>query len=123
MKRQVSYRWRLREIMAEHSMFSTTELVRPLADRGITLSASQVHCLVTGTPERLSLPVLAALCDIFDITAAKVIPTTASNVTRKAATAGSDPVVDLAVPPPPDRRTAGPPACLTWLHKPHTAHQ
>lgn len=97
MKRQVSYRWRLREIMAEHGMFSTTELVRPLADRGITLSASQVHRLVTGTPERLSLAVLAALCDIFDVTPAELIPTTASNVTRKAATAaGSEPVVDLA---------------------------
>lgn len=48
MKRQVSYRWRVREIMTEHGMFSTTELVRPLTDRGITLSASQVHRLVTG---------------------------------------------------------------------------
>lgn len=97
MKHQVGYRWRLREIMAEHGMFSTIELVRPLADRGITLSASPVHRLVTGTPERLSLPVLAALCDIFDITPAELIPTTASNVTRKAATAASsDPVLDLA---------------------------
>jgi hypothetical protein len=40
--------------------FKTTELIPPLADRGITLSASQVHRLVTGTPERLSLPVLSA---------------------------------------------------------------
>ena len=29
----------------------------------ITLSSSQVHRLVSHTPERLSLPVLAALCD------------------------------------------------------------
>ena len=35
---------------------------------GISLSASQVHRLVTGTPGRLSLPVLAALCDILDVT-------------------------------------------------------
>ena len=64
MKRQVSYQWRLREVMAARGMFTTTELVPLLAERGINLSASQVHRLVTGTPERLSLPVLAALCDI-----------------------------------------------------------
>lgn len=66
MKRQVDYMWRLREIMAAHGMFQTTEFVQPLRDRGIDLSASQVHRLVTGKPERLSLAVLAALCDIFN---------------------------------------------------------
>jgi hypothetical protein len=53
-KRQVSYRWRLREVMAEHGMFATTELVPLLAARGITLSPSQVHRLVTGTPQESS---------------------------------------------------------------------
>jgi Cro/C1-type HTH DNA-binding domain len=43
-------------------------LVPLLAKRGISLSASQVHRLVTGIPERLSLPVLAALCDILECT-------------------------------------------------------
>ncbi|MGW7605645.1 helix-turn-helix domain-containing protein, partial [Streptomyces antimycoticus] len=68
MKRQVSYQWRLRELMATAGMFTTSELAPPLAERGINLSLSQVHRLVTGTPERLSLPVLAALCDIFECT-------------------------------------------------------
>ena len=72
-KRQVSYRWRLREVMAEHAMFATTELVPLLTARGICLSPSQVHRLVTGTPERLSLPVLAALCDIFETDPAELI--------------------------------------------------
>ena len=58
-RRNVSYQWRLREVMAAHGMFATTDLVPPLNDRGIELSASQVHRLVTGHPERLSLPVLA----------------------------------------------------------------
>ena len=61
-RRQVSYQWRLRELMAERGLFTTVELVPLLAERGITLSPSQVHRLVTGTPERLSLAVLAALC-------------------------------------------------------------
>ena len=46
-----------------------------------TLSASQVHRLVTGTPERLSLAVLAALCDILEVTPAELIVTTADNAT------------------------------------------
>jgi DNA-binding Xre family transcriptional regulator len=84
-RRQVGYRWRLRELMAERGMFTTVELVPLLTERGITLSASQVHRLVTGTPERLSLAVLAALCDVFDVTPADLIATTAANVTARAA--------------------------------------
>lgn len=79
-KRQVDYSWRLREVMAEHGMFATTDLVQPLRDRGVNLSASQVHRLVTGTPERLSLQVLAALCDILDTEPGRLIATTATNV-------------------------------------------
>jgi DNA-binding Xre family transcriptional regulator len=44
-----------------------------LAERGIELFASQVHRLVTGTPERLSLQVLAALCDILEVTPDELI--------------------------------------------------
>lgn len=66
MTRSIGYHWHLRERMAQAGMFSTTELQPLLADRGIELSASQVHRLVTGIPERLNLPVLAALCDILD---------------------------------------------------------
>ena len=87
MTRQVSYQWRLREVMATHGMFTITELVPLLVDRGITLSVSQVHRLATGIPERLSLPVLAALCDIFTCTPAELIATKAENVAvRKTAT-------------------------------------
>jgi DNA-binding Xre family transcriptional regulator len=96
MKRKVGYRWRLREIMAQHGMFRTNDLTPHLVERGINLSASQVHRLVTGTPERLSLPVLAALCDIFDLTPSDLIVTTAENVARKTGTGSGNPVVDLA---------------------------
>ena len=48
-RRNVSYQWRLREVMAAHGMFATTDLVPLLSERGIELSASQVHRLVTGT--------------------------------------------------------------------------
>jgi len=93
-KRQVSYQWRLREVMAAHGMFTVTELVPLLAGRGIGLSASQVHRLAAGTPERLSLPVLAALCDIFSCTPAELIATRAQDTPlRKTAT--GDGVVNL----------------------------
>ncbi|MEU9338898.1 tyrosine-type recombinase/integrase [Streptomyces sp. NPDC048290] len=59
MKRKVGYTWRLREVMAQHQIFTATELVPLLRERGIDLSASQVHRLVSGTPERLSLQVMA----------------------------------------------------------------
>jgi len=97
MKRRVDYRWRLREIMAEHGMFRVNDLMPHLADRGIALSSSQVSRLVTGTPERLSLPVLAALCDIFGIGPGDLIVTTAQNAARRTGTADqAEGVVDLA---------------------------
>ena len=90
-KRKVSYQWRLREVMAAAGLFSASDLEPLLADRGITLSSVQVWRLVTQVPERLSLPVLAALCDIFDITPAQLIATRAENVParRRAAGGGS----------------------------------
>jgi DNA-binding Xre family transcriptional regulator len=95
-KRNIGYRWRLREVMASHGMFNTTDLTPLLADRGIDLSASQVHRLVTGTPERLSLPVLSALCDIFDATPADLILTTAENTAPRLAAGGGQAPADLA---------------------------
>lgn len=90
-RRHVSYQWRLREVMAEQGIYATTELVPLLAERGIILSPSQVHRLVTSTPERLSLPILAALCDIFAVDAAELIPTDATNVGVRKAVPGDRP--------------------------------
>jgi DNA-binding Xre family transcriptional regulator len=87
MKRTVGYTWRLRELMASRGVFTATDLVPLLRERGIDLSASQVHRLVSGTPERLSLQVLSALCDILACTPADLVVTTAENVgVRRTAT-------------------------------------
>lgn len=96
MKRQVSYKWRLREVMAEHGMFAATDLEPHLHDRGIKLSSVQVWRLVTQTPERLSMPVLAALSDIFDCTPADLIATKAENTAPRKTAAGGAAVVGLA---------------------------
>jgi DNA-binding Xre family transcriptional regulator len=77
MKREVRYQWRLREVMASRGLFNTTDLAPLLVERGIERSAAQVWRLVTGTPERLSLPLLAALCDILGVTPAELIVTSA----------------------------------------------
>jgi DNA-binding Xre family transcriptional regulator len=72
-RRRVEYQWRLREVMADHGLWKTTQLSPLLAQRGVVLSAAQTYRLVTGKPERLSLQVLAALCDIFNCTPAELI--------------------------------------------------
>ncbi|MFJ7949594.1 hypothetical protein ACIQ6K_39350 [Streptomyces sp. NPDC096354] len=55
MKRKVGYTWKLREPMGTHGMFTTTELVPLLRDRGIELSASRTPAdLVTTTAENAS---------------------------------------------------------------------
>lgn len=89
MTRSVGYHWHLRELMAKAGMFSTTELQPHLADRGIELSVSQIHRLVTGTPERLSLPVLAALCDILTCAPGDLVePYVAAKTSKVRAAAG-----------------------------------
>lgn len=90
-RRQVSNQWRLRETMAARGLFTASDLAPLLAERGIDLSALQVWRLVTQTPERLSLPVLAALCDILEVTPAELITTRAENIApRRTADGGAD---------------------------------
>jgi DNA-binding Xre family transcriptional regulator len=66
MTAKLDYRWHLRQVMATRGMFATTDLIKPLTRRAIMLSSSQVYRLVTERPERLSLKILMALCDILD---------------------------------------------------------
>jgi len=103
MPRNASYRWLLRSMMAQHGLYATTALVPLLADRGIDLSPSQVHRLVTQEPERLSMPILAALCDIFTCTPSDLIEITAAAAQSAAAAGGDNNVVDLAATIKPTR--------------------
>lgn len=101
MNKKMSYRWNLRKIMATRDMFATTDLVPLLADRGIHLSREQVFRLVTTTPQRLSLDILAALCDILDVGVDELIEITETNtqVAKKAGGAAA------AAPPKSGQRT------------------
>jgi DNA-binding Xre family transcriptional regulator len=111
MSKTIGYRWHLRRLMAEAGMFATTDLGPLLAERGITLSSSQVHRLVTSLPERLNLTVLAALCDIFTLEPGDLISTDATNVGVRKVTAGDRPA------PPPAARDLRP--IRAQIVKPH----
>lgn len=64
MNRQVVMQWNLRQVMADRGLFQTSELVPLLAQRGVHLSREHVYRLVSKTPQRVTLDVLAALCDV-----------------------------------------------------------
>lgn len=85
----MDYRWNLRQVMASRRLFQTTDLIEPLAERGIRLSSSQVYRLVVERPERLSLKILMALLDIFDCSMDDLIePVAVAKPARKAKAAG-----------------------------------
>ena len=93
MAARLDYRWHLRQVMAVRGMFSTTDLIGPLRERGITLSSSQVYRLVTERPERLSLRILMALLDILDCSLEDLIEPAAepgAEATRKKKAVGAE---------------------------------
>ena len=93
MAARLDYRWHLRQVMAARGMFSTTDQIGPLAERGIKLSSSQVYRLVVERPERLSLKILMALLDILDcsmIDLIEPVPATGQDVKKTKAAGGRD---------------------------------
>jgi DNA-binding Xre family transcriptional regulator len=111
MTARLDYRWHLRKIMADRGMFSTTDIIPLLADRGIALSSSQVYRLVTGRPERLSLKILMALLDILDCPMDDLIePVAAAGAARrpgKAAAGGAAGAAGIGARRPKRARIAG----------------
>jgi len=89
---KLDYRWHLRQVMATRGMFSTTDLLEPLSQRGITLSSSQVYRLVVDRPERLSLKILMALLDILDCAISDLVEPVpaAGQEMKKSRAAGGD---------------------------------
>jgi DNA-binding Xre family transcriptional regulator len=89
---KLDYQWHLRQVMAGRGMFATTDLIGPLAERGIRLSPSQVYRLAAERPERLSLKILMALLDILDCAMSDLIEPVAAAApagkTRAAGTGG-----------------------------------
>lgn len=92
-QREVGYEWKLRQLMATRGLFSTTDLQPLLIERGVELSAAQVYRLVTSSPERLNMRVLAAVCDALDCTPNDLIEPTSATIdtpVRAARQTGGD---------------------------------
>jgi DNA-binding Xre family transcriptional regulator len=103
-RRKLDFHWNLRRLMAAQQMWKTTELIPLLRERGADLSASQVYRLVTDKPERLSMKVVIALCDIFGCTPADLIdPYAESAARRKTAGEPAAAGVELKPGPRPER--------------------
>ena len=86
MTAKLDYQWRLRKVMADRGLFSTTDLRPMLAQRGVHLSPSQVYRLVVEKPERLNLKALMALIDILDCRVEDLIePVAAARAPRRRA--------------------------------------
>lgn len=94
--KEMGYVWHLRIKMAEHGMFSTTELQPLLAERGVSLSREQTYRLVTGQPQRLSMTILIALCDILQCTPNDLIEPRIVEVSNRK-TAGEAPAAKSRV--------------------------
>ncbi|MBP2527334.1 helix-turn-helix transcriptional regulator (plasmid) [Rhodococcoides fascians] len=95
MRRSVDYTWRLSELMAAAGMHNSTDLVPHLRERGIELSASQVYRLVARKPERVSLTLIAAVCDIFTCTPSDLVTVTGADQRRKKTASAEENVLDL----------------------------
>lgn len=86
--------WNLRAVMAAAGMFQTTDLRGPLQAQGVNLSREQVFRLVTKTPDRLNMTVLAALCRIFSCSPSDLIEVRAVPAASKRRSNGPGPSSD-----------------------------
>ena len=60
--------WRLRDVMAERGILHISDLIPALTDRGIPLSRAAIYSALSAAPDRISLSLLAALCDVLECT-------------------------------------------------------
>ena len=102
MDRKINFRWNLRQLMAAHDLWKTTDLIPLLAERGVSLSPAQIYRLVGDKPDRLSMKTLAALCDILSCTPADLIDPYVESSGRRLA-AGETNVVDVRPDYRPER--------------------
>ncbi|NDV10844.1 helix-turn-helix transcriptional regulator (plasmid) [Rhodococcus opacus] len=100
MNRRIKYDWNLRTIMAARGMNNVSDLMPPLQELGIDLSASQLYRLLGRKPERLPLPLLGAICTVLECTVEDLcafrVEATSS---RRAAAAGQVVGLDRSVRP------------------------
>lgn len=69
----MSFKWRLKEKMAERGIWRCTDLAKLLNAHGIEISSAMVTLIVDKMPERINSKVLDALCDILECTPSDIL--------------------------------------------------
>ncbi len=64
----MTFRWRLRVMMAERGIRTVTELRRRLESLGVEISTQQLNRIVTDLPQRLNTDLFAALLTVLRCT-------------------------------------------------------
>ncbi|WP_345764773.1 helix-turn-helix domain-containing protein [Diaminobutyricibacter sp. McL0608] len=111
MIRRVEHGWRLRELMAARGMTTISDLIPHLADRGISLSDSQLYRLLSGTPERINLTLLGAILDTLDCSFEDLVPVTVTATDSRTRATGTNDAAPLA-------RTDGIRPARARIHRP-----
>lgn len=62
------FTWQLRQVMAERGILRISDLIQALTERGVSLSDAAIYRAISTPPERISLSLLASLCDALDCT-------------------------------------------------------
>ena len=91
MSRHLTMQWNLRQVMADRGMFQTSELLPLLEERGIHVSREHVYRLVTRTPQRINVDILAALSDALACTLDDLMTPIVEDSVAGTGTAGPDP--------------------------------
>lgn len=69
----MALKWRLRQVMAERSIWSGAELGRLMEQKaGYTLSAPSISALLTEPPRQMKAQTMDALCTALDCTPAEL---------------------------------------------------
>jgi len=90
MTRHVTMQWNLRQVMADRAIFQTSELLPLLQQRGVNVSREHVYRLVTRTPQRINIDILAALCDALGCGADELLTLAVEVPDASTGTAGLD---------------------------------
>lgn len=111
MIRRVEHGWRLRELMAARGITTISDLIPHFADRGISLSDSQLYRLLSGTPERINLTLLGAILDVLDCSFEELVPVTVTATESRTRATGTNDAAALA-------RTDGIRPAQARIHRP-----
>jgi DNA-binding Xre family transcriptional regulator len=77
----MSFKWCLKEKMAENGIWKCTDLTKLLKAYGFNISPSMVSRIVEKKPDRINTEMLDALCDILKCSLADIMVHTPSSIT------------------------------------------